>query len=150
MAKKKSKRGKLKIDKATMTFGAGAAVGITQAYLMREYVDQYGPIPFLGDFIPPPWNYWSTLGNIIVGGSLFGVSQFVKGIKGDMKGFLAVYGLTTLVGGVLNGVFPGPHTVRTRATRRLAPRPTLRARPQRRVQMKQPTPTGIPPTQILA
>jgi len=101
-----------KLDKATMVFGAGAAVGVSQTIIFREYL---GPIPGIGDYVPHPWGNWSSLGNIIIGSIAFGVSQFTNIVKNsDFKGFLMAYGMTTLIGGFMNGILPGP-TLITRA-----------------------------------
>ena len=135
-----------KLGRDTITFGAGAAVGVTQTILFKQYLDTYGPIPFIGGLLPYPWGNWSTLGNILIGGVVFGVSQFTSWVTNyDLKSFLGTYGITTLVGGILNGVFPGG-TVPTarRAAARLAPA----VRSARAVSPA--TPTGIPTGQILS
>jgi len=139
-----------KLDKNTISFGAGAAVGVTQTILFKEYVDtQFGPIPFVGDYLPYPWGNWSSLGNVLIGGIAFGVSQFTGAVKNtDLKNFLGTYGLTTLVGGVLNGVFPASAPV-ARARRLVARAPVARAA-ARTVSMAPITATGIPPATILA
>jgi len=100
----------MKIDKSTMVFGAGAAVGVSQTVIFREYVDStFGPIPGIGGYIPHPWGNWSSLGNIIIGGVAFGISQFTNLIKNrDFKGFLFTYGMTTLIGGFMNGILTTP------------------------------------------
>jgi len=100
-----------KPEKATMILGAGAAVGVSQTVIFREYL---GPIPVIGDYIPHPWGNWSSLGNIIIGGIAFGVSQFTDILKNhrDFKGFLLTYGMTTLIGGFMNGILAGPAALR--------------------------------------
>ena len=139
-----------KLDRNTISFGACAAVGVTQTILMKQYVDTYGPIPFIGDYLPYPWGNWSTFGNILIGGVAFGVSQFTGAVKNnDIRNFLGTYGLTTLVGGVLNGVFTnGAPAARRAGARRLV----ARAAPQvaRAASVAPLTPTGISPATILA
>ena len=129
--------------KETMIMGAGAGVGVIQTVLTKQYIDpQFGPIPYIGTMLPAPWGNWSTLGNIIIGGVFFGVGAFTDIIKNKsytLNNFLTIYGITTLVGGVMNGVFYGPAMgARARAT--LAP--YARVAPD--------TPTGIPSVKILA
>ena len=143
----------MRLERNVITFGAGASIGVAQTILFKEYVDPtFGPIPVISDYIPYPWGNWSTLGNILIGGVAFGVSQFTNVVKsGDLKNFLATYGLTTLVGGVMNGVFPAP-ALRARAgARRLVARaPAARAAVARTTSMAPITATGVPPAQILA
>lgn len=143
----------MRIERNVITFGAGASVGVAQTILMKEYVDpNFGPIPWIGGMIPYPWGNWSTLGNILIGGVVFGVSQFTNVVKNsDLKNFLATYGLTTIVGGVMNGVFPGP-ALRARAgARRLVARaPAVTQAVRSTAAMAPITATGIPPAQILA
>lgn len=146
----------MRFSKEKMALGAGASVGIIQTILMKEYVDtQFGPIPFLGDYLPYPWGNWSSTGNIIIGGIIFAASQFTNVFKGKKKGesninrFLGMYGLTNLVGGIMNGIFPiaqaPPPAARMNAARRLAPRV---AQQQRSVAPL--SQTGSPSTKILA
>ena len=74
---------KLKLGKEKIALGAGAAIGVTQVIVMKEYVDKnYGPIPYLGGALPYPWGNWSTLGNIIIGGVALGITQATKLLKG--------------------------------------------------------------------
>jgi hypothetical protein len=116
---------------------------------MKQYVDTYGPIPIIGTYIPAPWNRWSTLGNILIGGAVLGISQFTKVVKrGDIKDFLGVYGITALVGGIMNGLFVAPiaGARMPRAPIRLAPT-GLNARS---AQVMPYTKTGVPPAKILA
>jgi len=136
-----------KIDRETMVVGAGAGIGVIQTVLMKEYVDsEFGPIPYISDFIPDPWARWSTFGNIVLGGVAFGLTTFTNLVKNyDVNKFFQIYGMTTLIGGIMNGIFPGP-TLGYKATRTaalVAPRTTVtRVAPQ--------TPTGIPATRVLA
>lgn len=138
------------LDRHTLIIGAGASVGVIQTVLFKQYIDpNYGKIPFLGDYIPAPWGYWSTGGNIIIGGILFAITSFTDLINNrspNANDFLQMYGLTTLVGGVMNGVFYGA-TLGARARvsggLRLAPR-------NNRMSMAPLTQTGIPAVQVLS
>lgn len=143
----------MRLERNVITFGAGASVGVAQTILFKGYIDPtFGPIPVISDYIPYPWGNWSTLGNILIGGVVFGVSQFTNVVKnGDLKNFFATYGLTTLVGGVMNGIFPTAVPVARAGARRLVARaPAARAAVARTAAMQPITQTGIPPTSILA
>jgi len=140
---------KYKLSKQKMSLGAGAGVGIAQTFVFRAYVDaQFGQIPFLKDYLPHPWANWSSTGNIIIGGIVFGLSQFTKVFKGNIKTFTGMYGFATIVGGIMNGLFPVLPAMTARA--RMAPRRAVAraAAPYRA--MAPVTPTGIPATKILA
>lgn len=134
----------MKIDKALMIPAAGAAVGTVWVVTSKSYLDTFGPIPIIGDYIPAPWNKWSTLGGILIGGVLFSVGAFTNVIKkknARLNTFLTTFGITALVGGVLNGVLVPP-AARARAPVRLAP--TRAAGPLPLTQ------TGVPPARVLA
>lgn len=138
----------MRIDRTTMVMGAGAGVGVIQTVLTKEYIDPtFGPIPFVGQYLPYPWGNWSTFGNIVIGGICFGVATFtnVFSRKPEIGNFLSVYGITTLIGGFMNGIFPGTAPLRAAA-------PALRAAvaPSMAPSVAPITPTGIPPTTILA
>jgi len=146
----------MRFEKETMVMGAGAGVGVIQTVLTKQYVDpQFGPIPYIGTMVPAPWGNWSTLGNIIIGGIFFGLGGFTDIIKNKnytLNSFLTIYGVTTLVGGIMNGIFYGPALgARARApaararlttTARRALAPFARVAPD--------TPTGVPTGKILA
>jgi len=138
------------MSKGKMAIGAGAGVGIAQTFVFREYVDaQLGPIPGISDVLPYPWGNWSSTGNILIGGIVFGVSQFTKLFKGNVKSFASMYGFATIIGGVMNGIFPPVPAARARARAPVARRAMARAAaPYRAVAPA--TPTGIPATKILA
>jgi len=141
----------MKVDKESLIMGAGASVGVIQTIVMKEYVDpQFGNIPYIGGMLPAPWGRWSTLGNIVIGGVFFGLSQFTRIIEDKSyaaNSFLKLYGITTLVGGIMNGIFPGTAAARLSAPRaggiRLTGRPVARAASTL-------TPTGIPMTKVLS
>jgi len=144
------------LDKETMIMGAGAGVGVIQTVVTKQYLDpQFGPIPVIGTMLPAPWGNWSTLGNILIGGIFFGVGAFTDVIKNKsytVNNFLTIYGITTLVGGIMNGVFYGP-TLGARARSsaggiRVTPR--ARAALSSYARVAPGTPTGIPPGKILA
>ena len=143
----------MRLDRNIVTCGAGAGVGVIQTVLMKQYVDAYGPIPVVGTYIPAPWNRWSTLGNILIGGAVFGISQFTNVVKkDDVKDFLGVYGITAIVGGIMNGLFT-PVVARAGAGARVARAPIRLAPTVARSAQMAPsilTQTGIPPAKILA
>lgn len=93
--------------KNEMVLATGAGVGMIQAYLTRDVLDaMWGPIPYISDYLGT-WGTYSTFGNIAIGAVTFGLSTFTKIIKNkSTNSFLQGYGLTTLLGGVFNGVFP--------------------------------------------
>jgi len=99
---------KLKPDKKTVTMGAGAGVALVQTFLTRKYATN---VPFIGDILPTNWGQWNTLGNILIGGVAYGLAlnakYFKKKKKADLKNFLTIYGMTLVVGGIMNGLFPG-------------------------------------------
>lgn len=93
----------MRMDKDVIVNGAGCGVGVVQTILTQQYL---GGIPGIESVIPYPWNQWGTLGNIIIGGFAFGFSQFTNIIKNyKIKNFLTYYGLVTLIGGLMNGIF---------------------------------------------
>lgn len=85
------------LDKAFLIPGVGASVGTIQTILTRQY-----------DYvIVPTWMGWgnlSSLGNIIIGGVVFGIPLLTNRLNYSLKSFLQVYGLTTLIGGIMNGL----------------------------------------------
>jgi len=143
----------MNIDKAIMIPAAGAGVGVAYTILSKQYLDSYGNVPWIGDMLPAPWGKWSTLGGILIGGVTFGVSMFTNVVKNQgyqLYSFLTVFGFTTLIGGILNGLFPGGTTAR--AGMRLAPRARTFARSAvaRTASMAPITTTGIPAAQVLS
>lgn len=136
-----------KLDKETMIMGAGAGIGVIQTVVTKEYVDaNFGNFPGIGDMIPAPWGRWSTFGNILIGGICFGLSTFTGLIKNySIVKFLQAYGITTLVGGIVNGVFPGTVIALGRARR-----PAMRLAPRVAARVGVATPTTQPGTTILA
>ena len=150
---------KLMPSKEFLAMGGGAAVGMIQVQVMEKYVDiNYGTVPFIGDYLPAPWNKWSTIGNIIFGGVALGIAKFGKfGKKKNVRWFLGTYGVTTLIGGAVGGILtPAPPVARARAMARtvqpiVAPRgPVARPPLQAPVPMGGPTPTGISGSVIVA
>lgn len=137
------------LDKETGAMAAGAGIGVIQVVTFKEYIDPtYGTIPYVDTIIPAPWNRWSTFGNIVIGGVVFAISSFTSWISNKSyiaNKFLQIYGITTLIGGITNGIFPGT-TAAARATTLRARATTARAI-SRQVQT---TPTGIPMNKILA
>ena len=139
------------LDKETMAMASGASIGVIQTVVFKEYIDPtYGPFPGVSGILPAPWDRWSTFGNILIGGIVFGLTSFTSWISNKSytaNKFLQLYGITTLIGGITNGIFPGAILgARARA-------PALRATAARGVQRfgaGQLTPTGIPMNKILA
>jgi hypothetical protein len=138
------------VDRQTIMIGAGAGIGIVQTFAFREYLDQY-PIPGISGVIPDPWNRWSTFGNILIGAVALGVTSFTGVLNKrnpTLNKIIWTYGLTVLLGGILNGVWPKAMGMRARAP---AMAQTFRAAP---MAMNNngiyPTPTGIPYAKILA
>ena len=95
---------------AVMTAGSG--VGLTQTFILREYVDkEYGLIPGLeglGGF-----GTYSAIGGIVSGGittALGLVSVLTKKITRNetIQIGLISYGIPALSGGILSGIFPHP------------------------------------------
>ena len=92
-------------DKQTVIIGAGAGVGVLQTVISKQYDF------VLIDAIPSPWNTMASLGNILIGGVLFSITQFTNIIANKnyaVNNFLKIYGMTTLIGGLMNGIFPSP------------------------------------------
>jgi hypothetical protein len=90
-------------NKETIVVGAGAGIGVAQTLISKQY-----DFVLVGA-IPSPWNTMASLGNIIIGGVFFGITQFSSLIENksyDLNQFLKVYGMTTLIGGLMNGIFP--------------------------------------------
>ena len=83
---------------------SGAGVGLVQTLVTKQY-DQV--LPFIGDYLPAPWNMLSSTGNILIGGFLFALSNWTMIIpSGPVRDFLNMYSITTLVGGLMNGLMP--------------------------------------------
>lgn len=143
----------MSIDKAIMIPAAGAGVGVAYTLLSKKYLDPYGNVPVIGDMMPVGWGTWSSLGGILIGGITFGVSMFTNVVKNQgysLYSFLTVFGFTTLVGGIMNGLFPG--TTTARAGMRLTPRARTYARSAvaRTASMAPITATGVPAVQVLS
>jgi len=93
------------MQKKYIAMGTGVAVGAAQSFITRQYVDFV--IPFISDYLPLNWAKLSSLGNIIIGGVAFSIAQFTNLLKkDDINDFLKLYGITTLAGGVVNGLVP--------------------------------------------
>jgi len=139
---------KLKLSNEFMAMGGGAAVGTAQVIIFEKYIDpNYGTIPFIGDYVPAPWNKWSTLGNIIIGGAALAIAKFTKfGGRKNIRYFLGTYGISTLVGGAIEGILtpgiPGRARAMATAARAVAPVRTFNG-PRAPVPTGGLTPTGI-------
>lgn len=107
------------IDKETMAMGAGAGIGVIQVVVFKEYADaNWGLFPVVGEYLPIGWGNWSSFGNILIGGIAFGISTFTNLISErneEINKFLQAYGITTLIGGIMNGIFPRIIAGRVRA-----------------------------------
>ena len=143
-------------DKETLMLGAGAGIGVIQTVVFKEYLDpMYGNIPFIGDYLPAPWGRISVLGNILIGGVFLGITQFTNLIANknyDINNFLKIYGITTLVGGIANGIFYGgasPMRARAAGTALRLARP-IQARANNMNSMSPLTPTGVPAVRVLS
>jgi len=83
---------------------SGIGVGVIQ----NQISNQWGYFPVLGGWLPSPWNGWSSIGGIITGGVAFWLAQYAKFLKGkqhlELKIFLYYYGITTILGGIVNGI----------------------------------------------
>jgi len=140
-------------DKTAAWPCAGAAIGATQLVLMDKYADTTGPIPFIGDFLPAPWNKWSTTGNMIFGGIAVFASIFTKALNKSLrvKKTVQTYGAVTFVGGLVSGLVQmmmvPPVPLRTRIPLRA---PGLTRMPTPGLTIAPMTPTGIPVTTILS
>lgn len=135
----------MRMSRDVMINGAGAGVGVVWTVLSKQYIDtQFGPIPFIGGMLPHPWGNWSTLGSILMGGIFFGVSQFTGVIKNSsLNNFLTYFGLTTLIGGIMNGLFYGGTVARARAA-------GIRVAPRASSAVTNLTPTGVPYAKVLS
>ena len=93
----------LELDKKTMVVSAGAGLGVIQTIWSK----QWGLFPGIGGMMPAPWGKWSTIGNILIGGVVFGITTFTKLLASHnfVNTALQVYGITALIGGLANGVF---------------------------------------------
>lgn len=111
--------GKTVSDAAVFTT-VGSGVGFAQEILLREYADPAYVKPFLTGTtgMPPPgmktlkqWAAPSVMTGLIAGGIAtgLGVEGLTRGriIKSaNASSFALGYGTTSLLGGILNGVFP--------------------------------------------
>lgn len=99
----------MRINKELIANGTGCGIGVVQTVVTKQYL---GGVPFFDQFIPYPWNQWGSLGNILIGGILFAISQGTSWVRNfEIKSFLTMYGMTTLVGGLMNGIFPATQSV---------------------------------------
>lgn len=91
---------KLKVNK-NVAIGAGVGCGMVQTFLLGEYLNWYVPE------LPGAWGSPAAIGNIAIGALALGLVKFTKVIKkSNLKTFVWVYGLTSVFGGLLNGLFP--------------------------------------------
>jgi len=136
-------------DKETLMLGAGAGIGVIQTVAFKQYLDpMYGNVPYIGDMLPDPWGKISVLGNILIGGIAFGLTQFTSVVESknyDLNQFLKIYGITTLIGGIMNGAMYGSSVSARSAGYRLA-RPIMATTSM----AGNLTPTGVPSAKILA
>ena len=147
MAKKFGKM----FSKDVMAYGAGAGVGVVVPSVLKYYVE-----PTYGAYVPGidqtlgVWGKWGTFIPIVTGAIALVVPAFAKRLKAKgVKPFLTMYGITSLLSGVMSGAFdsmvPIPDA-RARAYGRapVALRPMARAAPVRMARAGGGlTPTGI-------
>lgn len=132
----------------------GAAVGAIQLVVTDKYADvAWGPLPVIGPYLPAPWNKWSTGGNMIIGGIAVVASIFTKALDEHdyIRKFVQTYGAVTLIGGFVSGIVQMAMVPPARA--RVPVGAPIRAPGLARmpgITVSPPTPTGIPPTQVLA
>ena len=94
------------VNKDNLIVATGAGVGTLSSIMMRQWADvNYGTIPGISGIIPAPWDRYSTLGNIIIGGLTFGIGTFA-GLSSNISGFLQGIGIVSLIAGLTFGVFP--------------------------------------------
>lgn len=149
---------KFKLGKDMMAYGAGAGVGVIVPQILRNYVE-----PTYGAYIPGidttlgVWGKYGTFIPILTGAIALIVPAFAKKLrKKTIKGFMTMYGITSLVQGVMNGAFDSMQPT-TRASAAYRPRPTARLQPvrraasvPRRASRYQATPTGLSQATIVA
>lgn len=110
-------------QKTLVAYGAGAGLGIVVPYALKKYVDPSYPsplIPMIG-----VWGKWSTFIPLVTGAGAIFITLFTrKKVKSkNVKGMLAMYGFSSLVGGVMNGLIDmgilGAGTARARTATNL-------------------------------
>ena len=92
------------LDNKALVVSAGAGIGVIQTIWSKEW----GLFPVIGEYFGPVWGKWSTIGNILIGGIVFGVTTFTNVLAKKHKFVntaLQVYGITAVIGGFANGVF---------------------------------------------
>ena len=94
------------VKNPVMLTAVGAAAGIAQTFVTKNNIDAIAPpIPYVSNTLGA-WGQYSTFANIVIGGIATGLSATNKVIKQDSaRNFLIGYGVTTLLGGILNGVY---------------------------------------------
>jgi len=90
---------KVKLSNTNIAIGSGIGVGMAQTFLLGEYMDWDWPQ------IPGGWGTPAVIGNIVIGSCAALIWKYSK-IKKPLKTFLGAYGITTIIGGVMNGIFP--------------------------------------------
>jgi hypothetical protein len=131
--------------KDMIAYGAGAGVGIVVPALLQNYVEPtYGPYVPGVDTMLGVWGKWGTFIPIVTGAVALLLPRFAKKLKKKgTKNFLTMYGITSLIVGVVRGAFDQT-TVGARAYAR--PRGYSAPVALRRPAMNagyQSTPTGI-------
>lgn len=92
----------MKFDKELLMMGAGAGLGVVIPAVLKKYYNV--SVPFIGDYIPAPWNKTSIFIPIVAGGVVWGIAQFTKLVKDDkINNLLWMFGFTSLITGVING-----------------------------------------------
>lgn len=143
------KRRKIKeiLSNDVLYASVGCGTGVVTLGTLKYFIDPtFGKIPFLDQILPENFTWFSSGGAIILGGITTGLGFYLK----KYSALLVPYGITTLVGGLINGVLAPPIVgLRTRVpTRRLPTRAPLRRAP--RATPTQVTSPYYPKTKILA
>ena len=95
----------MRINKDILVMGAGAGIGIIIPAALRKFYPGQ-KIPYIGDTLGD-WGTYDTFIPLVTGAGTFLISQFTHIIHNDMiNDFLAIYGITALATGLLNGIFP--------------------------------------------
>src|SRR5512136_9921 len=91
-----------KFDKKLLAIGAGAGLGVILSPILGKYLPaEYQTVPIPG--LPSPWNQTKIFVPIVAGAVAFGITQFTTKIKGNTHDMVWVFGVTSLISGIVNG-----------------------------------------------
>ncbi|MCX6665131.1 MAG: hypothetical protein NT038_03585 [Euryarchaeota archaeon] len=88
--------------KDMLAIAAGAGLGVVLPTVLKKYYDV--PVPVIGQYIPAPWNRTSVFIPVVAGGGSLAASFFAP--KGTVQSFLFVFGITSLIAGVISALLP--------------------------------------------